>query len=402
MEVNLKNFIIFILIACQSVFAVPSLINYQGRLTDPNGDALTGNKIMSVSIYDAATEGTSLYTEEVGIISLDSNGIYSFSFGTNQTALTSALQTTGEHWLELTVDGTSQTPRERILSVPFAQVAGSLTQNLQDQIDSLNDSIGQILMQNQAVIRSLEVNTSGNRDEPIVDLSEFSTSRVWKSAEGLYLCSPTNVWSRSEEFNNISNFEVGYKVRFLYTMRVWRVNFLYEDGTSAYSLTAEGENIFNRPSSPPVEYMVINPFPEKVVERIQGVDRNDEYNFYRNVLYKINEEYIEFFNFPEELSNDHYVHLSVNKNNYFNESDNFDVTLIGTNGEQIIPVGEVVLIDSGIGAISQVKARIYHNDLPSSPSLEYLKMLDQRPGYDFYDVGLGIENFVLRLIPSGE
>ena len=80
MEVNLKNFIIFILIACQSVFAVPSLINYQGRLTDPNGDALTGNKIMSVSIYDAATEGTSLYTEEVGIISLDSNGIYSFSW----------------------------------------------------------------------------------------------------------------------------------------------------------------------------------------------------------------------------------------------------------------------------------------------------------------------------------
>ena len=121
MEINLKNFIIFSLILCQSVFAVPSLINYQGRLTDPNGDALTGNKIMSVSIYDAATEGTSLYTEEVGIISLDSNGIYSFSFGTNQTALTSALQTTGEHWLELTVDGTSQTPRERILSVPFAQ-----------------------------------------------------------------------------------------------------------------------------------------------------------------------------------------------------------------------------------------------------------------------------------------
>ena len=132
----MKNFIIFSLILCQSVFAVPSLINYQGRLTDPNGDALTGNKIMSVSIYDAATEGTSLYTEEVGIISLDSNGIYSFSFGTNQTALTSALQTTGEHWLELTVDGTSQTPRERILSVPFAQMAHS-TPLLETKVISL-------------------------------------------------------------------------------------------------------------------------------------------------------------------------------------------------------------------------------------------------------------------------
>ena len=74
-------------------------------------ETLTGNKIMSVSIYDAATEGTSLYTEEVGSVPLDSNGIYSFSFGTNQTALTSALQAVGEHWLELTVDGASQTPK---------------------------------------------------------------------------------------------------------------------------------------------------------------------------------------------------------------------------------------------------------------------------------------------------
>ena len=68
------------MIVVHTLYAVPSLINYQGRLTDPNGDALTGNKVMSVSIYDAATEGTSLYTEEVGSISLDNNGIYSFSF----------------------------------------------------------------------------------------------------------------------------------------------------------------------------------------------------------------------------------------------------------------------------------------------------------------------------------
>ena len=106
--------------------AIPSLINYQGRLVDPNGELLTGNKSMSVSIYDAVTNGLSLYTEDVGEVTLDSNGIYSFSFGTNETDLASALQTIGEHWLELTVDGSAQTPRERVLSVPFAQVAGGI------------------------------------------------------------------------------------------------------------------------------------------------------------------------------------------------------------------------------------------------------------------------------------
>ena len=42
---------------------VPSLINYQGRLTDANGDPVTGSKNFSISIFDAATGGNLLYTE---------------------------------------------------------------------------------------------------------------------------------------------------------------------------------------------------------------------------------------------------------------------------------------------------------------------------------------------------
>ena len=34
--------------------AVPGLINYQGRLTDSNGDPVTGSKTFAVAIYDAA------------------------------------------------------------------------------------------------------------------------------------------------------------------------------------------------------------------------------------------------------------------------------------------------------------------------------------------------------------
>ena len=86
------------------------------------------------------------------------------------------------------MDGASQTPRERILSVPFAQVAGNLTQNLQDQIDSLNNSIGQILMQNQIAIKSLRYDGRLTIDQ--------TTSRVF--SDNLYLFNPTNKWSRSE------------------------------------------------------------------------------------------------------------------------------------------------------------------------------------------------------------
>ena len=39
---------------------VPALINYQGLLTDINGNVITGNKTVSISIHDASTNGAQL------------------------------------------------------------------------------------------------------------------------------------------------------------------------------------------------------------------------------------------------------------------------------------------------------------------------------------------------------
>ena len=189
-------------------WAVPSEINYQGRLTDTNGNAVTGDVAMSLKMFDAATEGNEIYSEDIGTVTLDSNGVYSFEFGaggqsvvstsetiattngSNQvfnatlenlpvdgsvsvsdgtytwsqangsssstefsasvtpssgavsaiylgsaptasiditasynymdTTLSGALSSHASHWLELSVDGAAQAPRERLLSVPFA------------------------------------------------------------------------------------------------------------------------------------------------------------------------------------------------------------------------------------------------------------------------------------------
>ena len=76
---------------------VPSLINYQGRLTDATGAPVTGSKTFAISIYDDATAGNLLYTETIGAVTLDKNGVYSFQFGaagTNYSLVTETLATT--------------------------------------------------------------------------------------------------------------------------------------------------------------------------------------------------------------------------------------------------------------------------------------------------------------------
>jgi hypothetical protein len=74
---------------------VPSLINYQGRLTDANGAAVTGSKNFSIDIFDAATGGNLLYSETIGAVTLDSNGVYSFHFGSAGTSNKQVTETIG-------------------------------------------------------------------------------------------------------------------------------------------------------------------------------------------------------------------------------------------------------------------------------------------------------------------
>ena len=174
-------------------------------------------------MFDAATDGNEIYSEDIGTVTLDSNGIYSFEFGASGQSVVStsesiattdgtnsifnatlenlpvdgsvsisdgtytwsqangsssseftasvtpssgavsaiylgsapissvditasynymdvtvsgALSSHASHWLELSVDGAAQAPRERVLSVPFAQVAGSAV-----KIIPQNDSV---------------------------------------------------------------------------------------------------------------------------------------------------------------------------------------------------------------------------------------------------------------------
>ncbi|HMO51788.1 MAG TPA: hypothetical protein PKE26_10230 [Kiritimatiellia bacterium] len=103
----------------------PGLINYQGRLV--NGTNLVNGTInLELSLYNAPSGGTLLYTDASfeGVV----DGLYNTFLG-DQTAfgnLTTALNNT-QVWLQVVVDGVPLTPRERIVSVPYARMVHGMT-----------------------------------------------------------------------------------------------------------------------------------------------------------------------------------------------------------------------------------------------------------------------------------
>ena len=98
---------------------VPSLINYQGRLADANGTPVTGSKNFVIRLYDSQSGGTLLYAEDLGSVSLGTNGIYSFQFGSAGSSNTLTSETVA------TTNGTSTTFQKVLSSSPV--VAGSVS-----------------------------------------------------------------------------------------------------------------------------------------------------------------------------------------------------------------------------------------------------------------------------------
>lgn len=100
------------------VHALPTEINYQGVLTDQNGNPVNGVRAMQIKIYDAPTGGTLLYSEDLGNVPVQ-DGIYSFSFGANGTSNALTTETVA------IANGTVST-FQKVLAAPTV-VAGSVT-----------------------------------------------------------------------------------------------------------------------------------------------------------------------------------------------------------------------------------------------------------------------------------
>ncbi len=101
---------------------VPGLINHQGYLTDDAGVPVTGDVEVAFSIHHDETEPGELWSEGPMTVTV-SGGVYNMILG-QITPITPGLFTVPMPlWLEVTVGGEALSPRERLVSVPYAIVA---------------------------------------------------------------------------------------------------------------------------------------------------------------------------------------------------------------------------------------------------------------------------------------
>jgi len=102
----------------------PLTVTYQGQVLDTSGGLSFSAPTLGVAIFSAATGGTAGYTETQASVPIR-NGSFEITIGTG-TSRTGSLKTAlagPNAYLELTVNGEIQAPRQRIVSVPFSLVS---------------------------------------------------------------------------------------------------------------------------------------------------------------------------------------------------------------------------------------------------------------------------------------
>ena len=124
MKIKLLVQIILSSFILSTLAAVPSEINYQGLITDSDGDPImSATNSVAVNLYQVETGGTAEYTQSFTQVASDANGIYSIQIG--GASLQSVLETNSALWLELIINEETLSPRQKINSVPYALVAKS-------------------------------------------------------------------------------------------------------------------------------------------------------------------------------------------------------------------------------------------------------------------------------------
>jgi hypothetical protein len=105
---------------------LPELINYQGRLVETNVLA-GGTYRFGFALYTNGTGGSAEYAETQTLTVVD--GLYRASLGMSNSVPGSlaAAFTNDAVYLEVSVNGVTLTPRERLCAVPFAMRAGGVS-----------------------------------------------------------------------------------------------------------------------------------------------------------------------------------------------------------------------------------------------------------------------------------
>ncbi len=110
--------------------ATPSLINYQGRLTDEGGMPINGVRDMAFAIFAAANGATPVWAETAAAVPVNA-GLFNVVLGSVRPIVN--LPDGPDCYLGITVDGVALAPRVRLVSVPY-----SLKSDNADRLDDLH------------------------------------------------------------------------------------------------------------------------------------------------------------------------------------------------------------------------------------------------------------------------
>ena len=100
---------------------IPDTVSFQAKMLDAAGNPVSGDRPMAVTVWTAEVGGDLVFTQNVGLVAVE-DGLYDFDWG--GPGLYDALSRP-ECWLQVHVDGEILSPRERLVSVPYAQRARS-------------------------------------------------------------------------------------------------------------------------------------------------------------------------------------------------------------------------------------------------------------------------------------
>jgi hypothetical protein len=121
---------------------IPNLMSYQGILSDATG-LVNGDVSLTFRIYEADTDGTSIWEETHSTVSVD-GGVFSVTLG-SQTPIDAPFD--ASYWLGITIDGgVEQTPRTPLLPAPYAlnarrvELAPSLDQAYREGSEIIADA----------------------------------------------------------------------------------------------------------------------------------------------------------------------------------------------------------------------------------------------------------------------
>ncbi|MGA1842915.1 MAG: hypothetical protein ACMUIU_20050 [bacterium] len=153
---------------------VPGLINYQGKLTDPNGISLNGLYIMKFYLYNVESDGSPLWNEQQDVTV--TNGIYNVELG-KISSFPLNLFDNENLYLEVEISGTGMdgetfSPRQRLTSTPFAMMAGKA-----DMVDGFhgNELEESVEIDNKIAIHGQESAAHHIKTTSFTDLTDIAT-----------------------------------------------------------------------------------------------------------------------------------------------------------------------------------------------------------------------------------